>query len=42
MDDLLLVHVQYTSMFSLLVTPRGKKFGENLVIIIACHFANEG
>ena len=36
-----LVRVQYTSMSSLVVAPRGEKFGGKMVIIVACHFANK-
>ena len=34
--------VKYASLSSLLVTPHGKKFGGNTVVIIACQFSNKG
>ena len=40
-DDGILVHVQYDSMLSLVVTQRGKKFFGKMFIRIACQFDNE-
>ena len=37
-----LVHVQYTSAFSLVVTRRGNKFGGKMVVIIVYHFTDKG
>ena len=36
MNDGFLVRVQYASASSLVVTPHGKKFGGEMVVIIAC------
>ena len=41
-DGGLLVYVYCIPAPSLVVTPRGKKFGGNMVVRIACHFSNEG
>ena len=37
-----LVHVQYFSTSSILVTPHGKNFGGKMVVRIVCCFADEG
>ena len=39
-DDGLIFHVQYTPASSLVVTPRGKNLGGNLIVRIVYHFAN--
>ena len=36
------VRVQYTSASSLVVAPRGEKFGGNMVVRVARHFADKG
>ena len=41
MKDEFLVHVQYASVPSLVITPRGKKFGGEMVVRIVCHFSDE-
>ena len=41
-DNEIIVHMKYTSVSYIVVTPLGKKFGGKLVIITACHFDNEG
>ena len=41
-NDGFIVRVQYASMSSLAVTPRGNKFGGNIVVRITCYFFNEG
>ena len=41
-NDGLLVRVQYAAMLYFVVTPRGKKFGMNMVVIIVCHFSGKG
>ena len=40
-NDGFIVCVHYISALSLLVSPRVKKFGGNMVVIIACHFSNK-
>ena len=40
-NDGCLVHMQYTSALSLVITPRGKKFGGKIIIVIACHLVDK-
>ena len=37
-----IICMRYTSALYLVVTPLGIKFGGNMVVIIVCHFPNEG
>ena len=41
-EDGLLVRVKYASVSSLVVTSHSKKFCGKMVIIIVCHFFDEG
>ena len=41
-NDGIIVHDQYASVSSLVVTPRDKKFDGMMAIIIASHFSDEG
>ena len=42
MNSGFIVCVQYTSVPSLVVAPCGEKFDGNMVVRVACHFANKG
>ena len=37
-NDVFIVCMQYTSTSSLVVVPRGEKFGGKMVVRVACHF----
>ena len=40
--DRFIVHVQYNAASYLVVAPRGEKFGENMFVVVSCHFADKG